>query len=118
MQPSVHQQSARQQQSCLTSWSVSQVLDGAVAFFSRSRGVYSAFLETRGPTHIVLRGQGGEEIAIGASAMEGGCSVSGSSYLYDQQVAQFLNSLPPIVELAKVALAGESDKRAIAGATA
>ncbi len=95
----LHQQSSRQQQGCRTSLSVPQVLDAAVAFFSRSGGVYSAFLETRGPTHVVLRGQGGEEIAIGANALEGGCSVSGSSYLYDQQVARFLDSLPALVEV-------------------
>jgi hypothetical protein len=28
--------------------------------------VYTAFVEKQGPTHVVLRGQGGEEIAIGA----------------------------------------------------
>ena len=95
----LHQQSSRQQQGCRASLTVSQVLDAAVAFFSRSGGVYSAFLETRGPSHVVFRGQGGEEIAIGASALDGGCSVSGSSYLYDQQVAQFLASLPVMVEL-------------------
>ena len=99
MNPSLHQQSSRQQQRGRTSWSVSQVLDAAVTFFSRSGGVYSAFLETRGPTHVVLRGLGGEEIAIGASPLDGGCSVSGSSYLYDQQVARFLDAMPTYVEV-------------------
>ena len=75
------------------------MLDAAVTFFSRSGGVYSAFVETRGPTHVVLRGQGGEEIAIAASAIEGGSAVSGSSYLYDQQVARFLDSLPAFAEV-------------------
>jgi hypothetical protein len=91
----MHQQSRRQLQVVLTSLAITEVLDAAVRFFSSGGGVYSAFLETRGPTHVVLRGQGGEEIAIGAQAAPGGTSVSGSSYLFDQQVARFLDSLPP-----------------------
>jgi hypothetical protein len=42
----------------------------------------------------VLRGQGGEEIVIGGYAVPGGTAVSGSSYLFDQQIARFLDSLP------------------------
>ena len=90
----MHQQSSRQLQVVLTSLATKDVLDAAVRFFSRGGGVYSAFLETRGPSHVVLRGQGGEEIAIGAHAAPGGTSVSGSSYLFDQQICRFLDSLP------------------------
>ena len=90
----MHQQSSRQLQVVLTSLATNEVLDAAVRFFSRGGGVYSAFLETRGPSHVVLRGQGGEEIAIGAQGVPGGTSVSGSSYLFDQQVCRFLDSLP------------------------
>jgi len=90
----MHQQSSRQLQVVLTSLAITEVLDSAIKFFSRRSGVYSAFLEKRGPTHVVLRGQGGEEIAIGAYAAPGGTSVSGSSYLFDQQVTRFLDSLP------------------------
>lgn len=95
----MHQQSRRQLQVVLTSLATSEVLDAAVRFFGRGGGVYSAFLETRGPSHVVLRGQGGEEIAIGAQTVPGGTSVSGSSYLFDQQVARFLDSLPPAAEV-------------------
>ena len=98
----MHQQSKRQQQDRVTSLSVAQVLDAATNFFARGGGVYSAFLEKRGPGHVVLRGQGGEEIAIGAYAVPGGSSVSGSSYLYDQQIARFLASLPPATPLTPV----------------
>jgi hypothetical protein len=94
----MHQQSARQLQQRLTSLSVDQVLDAAERFFSRGGGIYRAFLEKRGPTHVALRGQGGEELVIGARAVDLGTSVSGSSYLFDQQVAAFLDSLPAVVE--------------------
>lgn len=90
----MHQQSSRQLQSRVTSLPIADVLDAATRFFSRESGVYSAFLEKRGPSHVVLRGQGGEEIVIGAYLVPGGSSVSGSSYLFDQQIARFLDSLP------------------------
>ncbi|MBC8089165.1 MAG: hypothetical protein H7Z40_18020 [Phycisphaerae bacterium] len=92
----MHQQAARQLQERLTSLEPSAVLDQAVQFFSRQSGVYAAFLEKRGPTHVVLRGQGTEEIAIAAWSTEAGTTVSGSSYLFDQQVARFLDALPPL----------------------
>lgn len=94
----MHQQSARQLQQRLTSLSVDQVLDAATRFFSSGGGIYRAFLEKRGPTHVALRGQGGEELVIGARAVDRGTSVSGSSYLFDQQVAAFLASLPVVLE--------------------
>lgn len=70
------------------------VLDQAVQFFSRQSGVYAAFPEKRGPTYVMLRGQGGEEIAIGAWSTDAGTMVSGSSYMFDQQVTRFLDALP------------------------
>ncbi|MBL0938167.1 MAG: hypothetical protein IBJ03_04685 [Gemmatimonadaceae bacterium] len=90
-----HQQSSRQLQERLTSLPVADVLSEAVRFFSQRGGVYSAFLEKQGPTHVVLRGQGGEEIALAARETPDGTSVSGSSYMFDQQIARFLSSLPP-----------------------
>ncbi|MCU0635190.1 MAG: hypothetical protein MUE41_09985 [Gemmatimonadaceae bacterium] len=94
---SVHQQSSRQLQSADTAQSPDAVLDAAVSFFAHRGGVYSAFLEKRGPTHVVLRGQGGEEIVIGVAPIPGGTRVSGSTYMFDQQVARFLAVLPPYV---------------------
>jgi hypothetical protein len=90
-----HQQSGRQLQDVLTSLSVADVLTAATHFFARRSGVYTAFVEKQGPTHVVLRGQGGEELVIGARETPAGTSVSGSSYLFDQQIARFLESLPP-----------------------
>lgn len=91
----MHQQSRRQLQDTLTSLSVSDVISAATQFFARRSGVYTAFVEKQGPSYVVLRGQGGEEIAIAARETPAGTAVSGSSYLFDQQVARFLESLPP-----------------------
>ena len=101
----MHQQSSRQLQERLTSLSVSQVLDAATRFFGRSGSVYTAFPEKRGPTHVALRGQGGEELVIGARPTDGGTSVTGSSYLFDQQIAAFLDSLPPATPTLPAAVA-------------
>ncbi len=92
---SSHQQSSRQLQESLTTWSVPEVLQQAVEFFARQSGIYSAFPEKQGPSHVVLRGQGGEELVIAARETPQGTAVSGSSYLFDQQVARFLASMPP-----------------------
>jgi hypothetical protein len=91
----MHYQSNRQLQERLTSLPVPEVLEAATRFFAQRSGVYSAFVEKQGPSHLVLRGQGGEEIVIGARVTAGGTSVSGSTYLFDAQVARFLDSLPP-----------------------
>lgn len=96
---SSHQQSSRQLQENLTTWSVSEVLQQAVEFFARQSGIYSAFPEKQGPSHVVLRGQGGEELVIAARETPQGTAVSGSSYLFDQQVARFLASMPPVSSL-------------------
>jgi len=88
-------QRARTVQEMTTSLSPAQVLTEAKNFFSRQNGVYAAFLEQEGPTYITLRGQGGEEIVIGTAPGEGGTRVTASSYLFDQQIARFLSSLPP-----------------------
>ena len=90
-----HQQSGRTLQQQRTSLPPDEVLDAAREFFSRGSGIYSAFLEKQGPTWMSLRGQGGEEIVIAANAETGGTAVTGSSYMFDAQVAQFLSTLPP-----------------------
>jgi hypothetical protein len=88
-------QRARTVQEMNTSLSPAAVLNEAKTFFSRQNGVYAAFLEKEGPAYITLRGQGGEEIVIGTAASDGGTRVTASTYLFDQQVARFLSSLPP-----------------------
>lgn len=82
-------------QNALTSLSAPQVLSAAKEFFGRGSGIYAAFVEQDGPSHVSLRGLGGEEIVVGVAAADGGTSVNASSYMFDQQVAMFLSSLPP-----------------------
>jgi hypothetical protein len=81
-------------QSADTSMSPADVLAAAKAFFGPRNSVYAAFAEKEGPNHLVMRGQGGEEVIVAAHTENGKTTVSGSSYLFDQQVARFLASLP------------------------
>ena len=79
-----------------TSLEPKHVLDAARSFFSRRNSLYAAFIEQEGPTHVTLRGQGGEELVIAASATPGGDTlVTGSSYLFAAQIARFFSTLPP-----------------------
>jgi hypothetical protein len=72
-----------------------EVLAAAKRFFARRQGIYAAFLEKEGPTFVNLRGQGGEEVLIGVAPAEHGTRVTGSTYIFDQQVARFFATLPP-----------------------
>ena len=65
-------------------------------FFTRQTGVYAAFPEQESKSHLTLRGQGGEEIVVAAFAGNGGTKVTGSTYLFDQQVARFFATLAPV----------------------
>ena len=78
------------------------MLAAAKRFFARRNTIYAAFVEKEGPTYVALRGQGGEEIIVGvAPAAEGGATqVTGSTYLFDQQLARFLATLPEAGETA------------------
>ena len=89
-----NQQRNRTLQQIRTTLSPAEVLAAAKTFFAQRSGIYSAFPEKVGPTYLTLRGLGGEEIAIAVAAAEGGTAVSASSYMFDQQVARFLSSLP------------------------
>jgi hypothetical protein len=82
-------------QETTTSLTPAQALEEAKKFFSRQNGVYAAFPEQEGPTHVTLRGQGGEEIVVAAFPEAGRTKVTGSTYLFDQQVARFLSTLAP-----------------------
>jgi hypothetical protein len=52
-------------------------------------------VEQEGPAYLTLRGQGGEEVVVAVSGSAPATLVTGSSYMFDQQVALFLASLPP-----------------------
>ena len=72
------------------------VLSRAKAFFSRRNSLYAAFLEQEDATHVIFRGQGGEELIIAALARDGSTLVTGSSYIFDMQVARFFTTLPAV----------------------
>jgi hypothetical protein len=72
-----------------------EVLAAAKRFFARRQGIYAAFVEKEGPTFVDLRGQGGEEVLIGVLPAAQGTRVTGSTYIFDQQVARFFATLPP-----------------------
>lgn len=80
----------------VTTLAPAEVLSQAKAFFSRHIGIYAAFLEREGPNHATFRGQGGEELIIGTAAAPNGTRVTGSTYLFDAQVARFFATLPMV----------------------
>ncbi len=73
-----------------------EVLARAKRFFAERVPMYAAFPEKEGPGYLVLRGQGGEEIALAALAGPTGTRVRGSTLLFDQQLDRFLSTLPPV----------------------
>ncbi len=88
-------QTERTLQEYRTTLSPREVIAQAKKFFARRNGIYSAFLDKEGPTFATFRGQGTEEVVIGTSPVEGGTLVTGSTYLFDMQVARFFATLPP-----------------------
>lgn len=95
MDSPTNSQLSRTVQEVTTALLPAQVFSEAKRFFGRQSGVYSAFIEQEGPSHITLRGQGGEEIVIGTAPAGGATRVTASSYLFDQQIARFFSTLPP-----------------------
>lgn len=78
-----------------TSLPAEQVLDRAIEFFGTRVPHHAAFPEKRSANHLVLRGQGGEEIAITARAGEGSTAVRASTLMFDHALERFLTTLPP-----------------------
>ena len=70
------------------------VLARAMKFFAQRNPLYAAFPEKEGPGFVTFRGQGGEEIVIAATTRDGATLVTGSTYLFEMQVARFLSTLP------------------------
>jgi hypothetical protein len=72
-----------------------EVLARAKAYFAERLPYFSAFPEQEGPSFVVLRGQGGEEVVFGVTAGEEGTTrVRASTLLFDQSVDRFLSTLP------------------------
>jgi hypothetical protein len=88
-------QSQRTLQEFRTTLTPAEVLAEAKQFFTRRISLYATFLDREGPTFVTFRGQGGEEIVIAAVVQDGATRVTGSTYLFDMQVARFFTTLPP-----------------------
>jgi hypothetical protein len=88
-------QSQRTLQEYSTSLSPAEVLAEAKLFFTTRNSLYATFLDRDGPTFVTFRGQGGEEVVIAAAPFEGATRVTGSTYLFDMQIARFFTTLPP-----------------------
>ena len=88
-------QSQRTLQEFRTTLTPADVLAEAKQFFTRRISLYATFLDREGPTFVTFRGQGGEEIVIAADVHDGATRVTGSTYLFDMQVARFFTTLPP-----------------------
>ena len=86
----------------VTSLNAAEVLARAKEFFSERVTHQAAFPEVEGPSHIVLRGQGGEEVVVATFPTDGGggTRVRGSTLLFDQSLDRFLSTLPTIEESA------------------
>lgn len=80
----------------VTTLDAAEVLRRAKLFFAERVPHNAAYPEKEGPTFLVLRGQGGEEIAMAALPAPGGVRVRASTLLFDQVVERFLTTLPPL----------------------
>ena len=78
----------------VTSLAPEEVVRRAKVFFTTRVPATGASVEKESARHVVLRGQGGEEIVIAAVPADGGSAVRGSSLLFDQQVKRFFSTLP------------------------
>lgn len=80
----------------LTTLAPDDVLARAKKFFAHRNPLYASFIDKEGPGFITLRGQGGEEIAIAAAPKDGATLVTGSTYLFEMQLARFFSTLPRV----------------------
>ncbi|HVH67796.1 MAG TPA: hypothetical protein VM716_08020 [Gemmatimonadales bacterium] len=71
-----------------------EVLARAKRFFAERVPHAAAFVEKEGPQFLVLRGQGGEEVALHAWEEAGKTRVRASTLFFDQAVDRFLSTLP------------------------
>ncbi|HJS48405.1 MAG TPA: hypothetical protein VJ773_10505 [Gemmatimonadales bacterium] len=81
-----------------TSLPGAEVLARAKRFFAERVPHSAAFPEVEGPAHLVLRGQGGEELTLAILPGEGATRVRGSSPMFDQAIGRFFSTLPPAGE--------------------
>ena len=107
-------QSQRTLQEYRTTATPEEVLAEAKDFFTRRNAIYATFIDRDGPTFVSFRGQGGEELIIAAVVQDGATRVTGSTYLFDMQIARFFTTLPPFQLEEKLLPAGPAAEGAIA----
>lgn len=78
----------------VTTLSGGEVIARAKAFFAERVPLTAAYPEKEGPGYLVLRGQGGEEVALSVQASDGFTRIRASTLLFDQPVSRFLSTLP------------------------
>lgn len=88
--------SQRTMQEFTTPLAPADVLARAKQFFQRRNSLYAAFLEQESATHVTFRGQGTEELVIAVAPRDGNTLVTGSTYIYDMQIARFFTTLPEV----------------------
>lgn len=96
-------QTNRTLQEIVTTLGPAETLAAAKDFFARQNASYAAFPEQESAAHMTLRGQGGEEVVIAVTPAGGETRVTGSTYLFDQQVARFFATLPAPSRMVPVA---------------
>ncbi len=91
----MNQQSSRTLIETRTTMAPADVLGAAKEYFALRPSIYAAFVEQESEQHLSLRGQGGEEIVLAVRVDENGTAVTGSTYMFDQQLMRFFATLPP-----------------------
>ena len=77
-----------------TTLGAAEVIARAKRFFAERVPHSAAFPEREGPGYLLMRGQGGEEVALAVYPAAGVTNVRGSTLLFDQAVDRFLSTLP------------------------
>lgn len=72
------------------------VMTQARQFFSTRNPLYATAFDKGGPGWATFRGQGGEDLVVAATPVEGGSRVTGSSYMFTMQLARFFTTLPTL----------------------
>ena len=89
-------QSQRTMQEFRTTLPPADVLARAKSFFTTRNSLYAAFIEQESVSHQTYRGQGGEELVLAVTARDAVTLVTGSTYIFDMQVARFFTTLPAV----------------------
>ena len=79
---------------CETTLAGPEVISRAKSFFAERVPLNAAYPEKEGPGYLVLRGQGGEEVAFSVRDADGLTRIRVSTLFFDQAVSRFLSTLP------------------------